>query len=71
MKTDKMSAIIAGMVPIIRLEVAKATAPLVNKVAELEAENFALKDAIKQMRQEKALSALSPEDVVARYRALS
>lgn len=56
---------------IAKVEITKALVPLQNRVATLEAENAALKDAIRQMRERQALSDITPAAVADRYRSLS
>jgi hypothetical protein len=70
MKTKALDAVIAGTVTIARLEIEKALAPLHAKIASLEVENGVLREAVKQMRQDQALAALTPDSLRRRYEAL-
>ncbi|WP_230164035.1 hypothetical protein [Roseomonas sp. CECT 9278] len=55
---------------IAKIEATKAAAPLHNEIAALKAELFAIKDAIRQMREQQALAARTPAAVRARYDAI-
>jgi regulator of replication initiation timing len=50
--------------------VAKALAPLRLQIAQLEAENGALKEAIKELRQKNAEAEMTPAALKARYASL-
>ena len=69
-KTKALDSVIAGTVTITRLEIQKALAPLAAKVAMLEAQNAALVETVKQMRQDQALAALTPDAIRRRYEAI-
>ena len=70
MKTKVLDSVIAGTVAVTRLEIAKALAPLTEKVAMLQAENAAMRETIKQMREDQALAAMTPDAIRARYAAI-
>jgi cell division protein FtsB len=70
-KQKQMDFIIAGIVEVSRAEIAKALAPLNLKIAELTAENAALKDAVRDLRQKQVELSITPQDMAARYRALA
>jgi cell division protein FtsB len=67
---SEFDSILKGMGAVAKIEAQKAVAPLAAKVASLEAENFALREAVKQMRETQALAALTPDAVRRRYEAL-
>ena len=66
----EFDAIVRGTGAVAEAVVAKALAPLAAKIAMLEAQNAALTETVKSLRQEQSLAAMTPDALRARYAAL-
>ena len=67
---SEFDSIVRGTGAIAEAAVAKALAPLAAKIAMLEAQNAALTETVKSLRQEQSLAAMTPDSIRRRYDAL-
>jgi cell division protein FtsB len=70
MKQKSFDAMLLGVGAVAKVEIEKALAPLRAKVATLEAENMALKHAVKELREKQAEADITPESLKARYASI-